>query len=132
MQNRPSKILIVDDEPGLLFSLMAFLEDEGFHVQGTSSGEEALSLLQEEAFDAAIVDVRLPGKDGDDVILEAIETGCTANFIIHTGSADYQLPISLKKLGFTQEDIFLKPISDLDIICQALLQRIKKDEVVEK
>ena len=132
MQNRPPKILIVDDEPGLLFSLMAFLEDEGFNVQGTSSGEEAFSLLENKTFDAAIVDVRLPGKDGDDVILEAIETGCTAKFIIHTGSADYQLPISLKKHGFTQEDIFLKPISDLDIICQALLQRIKNDEVVEK
>ena len=126
------KILIVDDEPGLLFSLMAFLEDEGFHVQGTSSGEEALSMIKSNSFDAIIVDVRLPGKDGDDVIVEALESGSKASFIIHTGSADYQLPMSLKKHGFSQEDIFLKPLPDLDILCQALHKRIKLNEVVEK
>ncbi len=126
MQIKSPKILIVDDEPGLLFSLTAFLEDEGFSVQGTSSGEDALAMIKAEAFDAVIVDVRLPGKDGDDVILEAIESGSKSSFIIHTGSADYQLPKSLKKRGFSQEDIFLKPISDLNVICQALFQRIKK------
>ena len=132
MPIKPYKILIVDDEPGLLFSLMAFLEDEGFLVHGTSSGEDALAMLKKDVFDGVIVDVRLPGKDGDDVILEAIESGSKAKFIIHTGSADYQLPISLINKGFSQEDIFLKPILDLDVICQALIHRIKKDEVVEK
>lgn len=119
-------VLIVDDEPGLLFSLSAFLEDENFTVQRTSSGEEALALLAKENFDAVIIDIRLPGKDGNDVIYEAKMSGYTAIFLIHTGSTDYQIPNSLQQFGINQEDIFLKPLLDLDIFCRTLRKRLTK------
>ncbi len=118
-----TKILLIDDEPGLLYSLTAFLEDEGYQVQSTSTGEEALNNLKYDHFDAVIIDIRLPGKDGNEVILEAIESGCKACFLIHTGSADYQLPQALETYGITQNDIFLKPLADLDVLCQALKAR---------
>jgi len=120
-----TKILLIDDEPGLLFSLTAFLEDEGYHVRSTSTGEDALNNLKDENFDAVIIDIRLPGKDGNEVILEAIESGCKARFLIHTGSADYQLPPALETYGISQNDIFLKPLADLDILCQALNARLQ-------
>jgi len=119
-----AKILIIDDEPGLLFSLTAFLEDEGYSVKSTSSGEDALHNLKDDSFDAVIIDIRLPGKDGNEVMLEAIESGCKARFLIHTGSADYQLPQALQTYGITQSDIFLKPLADLEILCQALDARL--------
>lgn len=115
-----TKILLIDDEPGLIFSLTAFLEDEGYHVQSTSTGEDALHNLKDDHFDAVIIDIRLPGKDGNQVMLEAIESGCKARFLIHTGSADYQLPQALATHGISQSDIFLKPLADLDILCKAL------------
>ncbi len=65
------KVLIVDDETSLLNSLMAFFEDEDFDVTGASSGEEALETLSKEHFDAVIIDMRLPGIDGNEVILQA-------------------------------------------------------------
>lgn len=127
MKDEKKKILIIDDEPGLLFSMVAFLEDEGFTAVGTSSGEEALQHLVTDQYDAVVVDVRLPGIDGNEVILQALAKGCGAKFLIHTGSTDYILPKTLINHGFSQEDIFLKPLPDLDIICQALHKRFKKD-----
>jgi DNA-binding NtrC family response regulator len=126
MPQLPTKILLIDDEPGLIFSLTAFLEDEGYHVQSTSTGEDALYNLQYDHFDAVIIDIRLPGKDGNEVMLEAIESGCKARFLIHTGSADYQLPQALESYGISQSDIFLKPLADLDILCQALKTRFQQ------
>ena len=126
------KILIVDDEPGLLFSLKAYLEDEGYEVEGATSGEEALIILQKSIFDAVIIDVRLPGIDGNEVILEAKRSGNNVAFFIHTGSTDYQLPTSLKNMGFSEEDIFLKPLPDLNIITQILEKKLPKRKNEEK
>lgn len=120
MQGPLHKILIVDDETGLLYSLMAFFEDENFDVKGASSGEEALEILKEEDVDAVIVDMRLPGIDGNEVILQAKELGSKAKFLIHTGSTDYKLPTSLIELGYRQEHIFLKPLADLNILTKSV------------
>ena len=130
--NAQLKVLIVDDEPGLLFSLSAYLEDDGFLVQTTSSGEDALQLLSKEHYDSVIIDIRLPGKDGNEVMFEAIQSGCSACFLIHTGSTDYQIPEKLKQFGLSADDIFLKPLLDLDIICQALRRRLKKGPFTKK
>jgi DNA-binding response OmpR family regulator len=128
----PLKVLIVDDEPGLLFSLSAYLEDDGFLVQTTSSGEDALQLLSKEHYDAVIIDIRLPGMDGNEVIFEAIQSGCLASFLIHTGSTDYQIPEKLQQFGFSADDIFLKPLLDLNIICRTLRRRLKKGPLTKK
>lgn len=120
MQEPLHKILIVDDEAGLLYSLMAFFEDENFDVKGASSGEEALEILKEEDVDAVIVDMRLPGIDGNEVILQAKDLGSKAKFLIHTGSTDYKLPTSLIDLGYRQEHIFLKPLADLSILTETV------------
>lgn len=129
MSNSQIKILVVDDEPGLLYSLLAFLEDEGYRANGASSGEEALTMLSEKTFDAVIVDIRLPGIDGNEVILEARKLGCNAPFLIHTGSTDYQLTSSLKNLGFSQEDILLKPLPDLNILCKVLREKLSSPKL---
>ncbi len=127
MSNSQFKILVIDDEPGLLYSLISFLEDEGYQAHGASSGEEALSMLAQCSYDGAIVDVRLPGIDGNEVILKARKSGCDIPFLIHTGSTDYQLPNSLKNLGFSHLDIFLKPLSDLNILCHAFHKKLQKN-----
>lgn len=125
MLNSQYQILIVDDEPGLLYSLIAYLEDEGFRADGASSGEDALVKIMETDYDAIIVDIRLPDIDGNEVILEAIKCGYKNSFLIHTGSTDYQLPKLLKQRGFTQEDILLKPLPDLDILCKTLQKKLQ-------
>lgn len=126
MTETPARILIVDDEPGLLFSLTAFLEDEGYQVEGTSSGEDALHFLKSSYYDAVVIDIRLPGKDGNEVMLDALQSGCRARFLIHTGSSDYQIPQALASQGISEKDIFLKPLADLEILSQALSSRLRQ------
>src|SRR6202140_985002 len=61
-----SRILVVEDEAHLAEGLRFNLEQEGYSVQVNSNGEEALKRLldDKESFDALILDVMLPGKDG--------------------------------------------------------------------
>jgi len=59
-----SRILIVDDEPGIRQSLTGAFEDEGFTTEAASNGEECLRKLEETAFDLVLLDIWLPGIDG--------------------------------------------------------------------
>jgi DNA-binding response OmpR family regulator len=70
-----SRILIVEDEAHLAQGLRFNFEAEGYAVQTTERGEEALTLLLEkkEKFDALVLDVMLPGKDGFTVARELRE-----------------------------------------------------------
>jgi DNA-binding response OmpR family regulator len=70
-----SRILIVEDEAHLAEGLRFNLEAEGHSVQITSKGEEALALLQKKNdFEALVLDVMLPGKDGFTVARELRES----------------------------------------------------------
>jgi two-component system, OmpR family, alkaline phosphatase synthesis response regulator PhoP len=70
-----SRILVVEDEAHLAQGLRFNLEAEGYSVHVTDKGEEALTLLlnEKEAFDALILDVMLPGKDGFTIARELRE-----------------------------------------------------------
>ncbi len=114
------RILIVDDEVDLLHSLTAFFEDEGFSVWAAASGEEALAILEKEPMDAVIVDMRLPGIDGNETIVKAYALQPSLQFLIHTGATDYQLPSFLRQIGLSEEAVFIKPLADLAALSQAV------------
>lgn len=116
-------ILVVDDEDMIRENLVAFIEDEGFDVVGAASAEEALEILEERKIDMSIVDMRLPGIDGNAFILKAHEINSDIGFIIHTGSTDYVLPASLKEIGVTEGSVFKKPIQDMNLLLDALKSR---------
>ena len=64
-------ILIVEDETVLRESLRDWLTDAGYQVATAEAGEEALETINEQDFSLAILDLRLPGKDGIEVLKEA-------------------------------------------------------------
>lgn len=112
------KILIVDDEDGIRYSLRGILEDEGFEVNEAESGEKALSHLGEERPDLVFLDIWLPGMDGLEVLDRIkkewdwlpvvmisghgnIETAVSA---IKKGAFDFiEKPLSLEKVVITAE-----------------------------
>ena len=61
---RSSRILIVDDEPGIRQSLSGVLEDEGFQVEAVENGEACLDILARSIFELVILDIWMPGIDG--------------------------------------------------------------------
>ncbi len=67
MTDHPT-VLVVDDEVDLLFTIALSLELAGYRVVKASSGEEALGVATAESPDAIVLDLRLPGIDGWEVI----------------------------------------------------------------
>ena len=64
------RVLIIDDETSIRTSMGEFFEDFGFQVHTVGSAEAALAAIAEQDFDVAIVDIRLPGLDGDGLIIK--------------------------------------------------------------
>ncbi len=120
------RVLVADDDFPVLTSLCDFLEDEGFYVHSVGSGEEALEILGQDRFDIGVVDIRLPGMDGNTLMTKAHEIYPGMKFVIYTGSSEYSLPGYLKKLGIRSENVFLKPLLDLRTIVNAIKQLISK------
>jgi DNA-binding NtrC family response regulator len=115
------RILIVDDESLIASSLKVFLEDEGFLVAVAGSGEEALELIKREVeFDVCVMDMRLPGLDGNATIRQLHDMSPQMRFIIHTGSIDYRVPADLQNLGIRADHLFHKPLIDMKPIADAI------------
>lgn len=125
MSGEGLRILVLDDDRMICTLLRGFLEESGFLVRTATGSEEALELLDVERFDAAIVDIRLPGMPGDAFVLQARRVQPAMVFIIHTGSINYQVTPELAEIGIGQEDVIYKPVLDMDDIVRAILRRIK-------
>jgi DNA-binding NtrC family response regulator len=65
-----TKILIIDDEKLVRWSLQQKLGREGYEVESAPTGEEGLNLIREDGFDLVLLDLRLPGMDGVQVLQE--------------------------------------------------------------
>lgn len=94
-------ILIVDDEPDVIFVLKTALERNGYKTRDACNGLEALAQVEEHPPDAIIVDIMMPGLDGHSVNLKLKENPRTADIpvIIITGKGQ------LKELLDIREDI---------------------------
>jgi two-component system KDP operon response regulator KdpE len=64
MLTSPSRVLIVDDEPSIRRALHTTLSGLGFETQEAAGGEQAVSLVRSEHYDAALLDINMPGMGG--------------------------------------------------------------------
>ena len=115
-----TRIIVVDDEKTVLLNLIAYLEDEGFDVIGAENAEQALELIAKEKPDVGIIDLRLPGMNGNELILAVHKLQPSMKVMIHTGSTDYVLPNELETIGICEEQVIHKPVSDMQIICDVI------------
>ncbi|MCP4129529.1 MAG: response regulator [bacterium] len=120
------KLLIIDDEEMVSEMLKDYLEDYGFSVKTAINGEEGLKLIAAEEFDAAIVDIRLPDMDGNDVVMQAHKIRPGIKYFIHTGSLDYRVPEELSKLGLQDDSVLRKPVRDMDIVYNTIVDKVDK------
>lgn len=123
---KAAKILIIDDEELVRINLADYLEDDGFVVKSVSSGEEAIALLCKEHFDVAIVDIRLPGIDGNLFILEAYKLQPDLRYLVHTGSPIYSLPPEITHLGISHVHVFQKPLYDMGVISTKIMDLMQE------
>jgi sigma-B regulation protein RsbU (phosphoserine phosphatase) len=65
-----TRILVVDDDSMMRFNIAAYLEDSGYNVAEAVDGSEAIVALRDEPPDLVLCDLRMPGRDGLDVMRE--------------------------------------------------------------
>jgi DNA-binding NtrC family response regulator len=114
------RVLVIDDEPAIRDSLSAFLEDYGFCATPCGSAEEAQSLMNENPYDVCVVDLRLPGLSGEELVMLASKSHPHQRYIIHTGSISYNLPEKLQRVGMRPEHVFHKPVRVLSLLVQCI------------
>ena len=102
-------ILIVDDERGIRETLRAVLEDEGFEVETSASGEECLKTLERRTFGCVLLDVWLPGIDGLETLSLMRERGTDAAVVMISGHGTIETAVRATKLGAF--DFIEKPLS---------------------
>jgi two-component system cell cycle response regulator len=130
------KVLIVDDEPDTLEILQALLGIEGYHVINASTGEEGVEKAQKERPEVILMDINLPGIDGNEALRRIRENNPLQCVIMLTAFATVENAILALKEGAT--DFVKKPFENehlLHIVNQALEKSralIEKDKLEEE
>src|SRR3979490_2849016 len=73
MSDQARHVLLVEDETPLRQAIAEQLSDRGYHVEQAESGEIAVALLADFAFDITLTELRLPGIDGAAVVARAVD-----------------------------------------------------------
>jgi two-component system response regulator PilR (NtrC family) len=129
MADTQKHLLIVDDEAALRSAIAERLADHGFAVVQAGSGEEALPLLAEFAFDILITDLKLPGIGGREVLDAAVERYPDIIAIVITGYGTVKDAVDAIKHGAA--DFVTKPFQFdalLHVVQSAVEQRRLKSE----
>jgi two-component system OmpR family response regulator len=107
-------ILIVDDEDTLRHFLKLTLEDEGYRVSEAADGQAALDLLENDTFDLALVDLRMAGVDGLEVMRLFRQQSPETQIIILTGYAS--VPSAVEALRHGAHDYLTKPFDTAELL----------------
>jgi two-component system response regulator PhoP len=117
------RILVVEDEPALQEQVRAGLEAQSYTVDSTGDGKEALYLATEYPYDAAIVDIGLPGLSGLDIIGRLRARGSHLPILVLTARARWQDKVQGLETG--ADDYLTKPFEMEELLARlkALLRR---------
>jgi DNA-binding NtrC family response regulator len=122
------KILIADDEIKFLDSLAKRLELRGFEVTKAENGEAALDCAEKSRFDLAMIDLKMPGANGQQVLEVLKKTNAYVEVVIMTGHGSAEAAGECMKLGafsYLPKPYELEKI--LEILRQAYAARLKKE-----
>jgi two-component system alkaline phosphatase synthesis response regulator PhoP len=121
-----SRILLIEDEPGLVLTVSDLLTAEGHQVSVATDGEAGLQTAAEGRFDAIVLDVMLPKKGGFEVCRELRQRGVDTAILMLTAKAQVTDRVVGLKLG--ADDYLAKPFDPAELIArlEALLRRVQK------
>lgn len=124
------KILIVDDERNIRLTLKYCLESEGYEVDVAVNGEEGLEILlnEKKKYDLILLDIKMPGKNGMEVLKELRDNGNMSNIIIMTAYGTIKEAVTAIKLNAI--DFITKPFTPEQI--KTLVTKVFSRENLEE
>jgi DNA-binding response OmpR family regulator len=121
-------ILIVDDEKNILLTLSQSLEVLQLEMDTATNGEEALIKLKQRDFGLMLLDIRMPGMDGIEVLRQVREIRPDIGVIMITAHGTIELAVEAMKLGAV--DFIQKPFSAVEI--RELVSRVLDREMLDE
>ena len=121
---RPTRILIVDDEPSIIELLTAYLDKEGYEVSAAQDGPSAVELARTIEPDIVVLDIMLPGLDGIEVLRE-LRRESDVYVILLTAKTEEMDKIIGLSVG--ADDYVTKPFSPREVVARikAALRRLR-------
>lgn len=111
-----SKILIADDEKTIRDIFLRFLTLQGYEVSLAESGSDAIAKLSAGSFDMLIMDLKMPGTKGVEILREMQKNEKSVVVIILTGSVDAEDSQDLKEVGCDVKEILYKPVDLFELL----------------
>ena len=135
MSTEHTKILIVDDEEIVRESLGGWLEKDGYTVSAAPDGPTAIERLQHEPWSILLVDMKMPGMDGLQVLDEALKRQPSTVVVIMTAYATVETAVSAIKRG--AYDYLVKPFDpeELSLMIQKIVRQqelVRENETLRK
>lgn len=121
MLSHPGKVLIVDDETNIRHGLRTLLSKDGHQVRDAATAEEALELLKTFPVEAAVVDIRMPGMPGTELLAEIRQRWPHVAVVLLTGHGTLESAMTAIKEG--AHDYLLKPAQPAairEVVAEAL------------
>ncbi len=111
------QLMLVDDEERFLSTTKKLLEREGYSVLTATDGSQALEMLRRKRVHVVILDVKMPGMDGNEILVQIKRQYPMTEVIMLTGHATVASAVDGLKSGAS--DYLMKPIDVHDLIAKA-------------
>jgi DNA-binding NtrC family response regulator len=131
MEKSKIRVLVVDDEEGVLQSLKTHLELDGYKVEVSDSASGALEKVRDRAFHIVLADINMPGMDGIELLEEIKKLRGETIVIMITAYSSLMKVVNSRVFGAA--DYVLKPFRDLaelDLVIERSYQQILRWEKV--
>jgi two-component system, OmpR family, alkaline phosphatase synthesis response regulator PhoP len=124
-----SRILLIEDEPGLVLTLSDLLVAEGYHVAAARDGPTGLAIATSQKLDVIILDVMLPGKSGFEVCRDVRQAGVDVGILMLTAKTQVNDRVAGLQIG--ADDYVTKPFDPSELLARigALLRRVRKENL---
>ena len=122
------KIFVIDDDEFSLENLSISLSSSKFEVTKTGNSEEALQILKNNIFDVAILDLKLQGTTGIDIIEEVKNNGTLTKYILITGYSEEEAFLKANRIGVSE--ILKKPYDELQL--HSTIDRLMHVKAIEE
>src|SRR5687768_2663754 len=125
-----SRILLVEDDPGVVLVVSDLLRAEGHEVEAVSDGRAGLQRTQEGNFDLLILDIMLPGMNGVDLCQTVRQQGFEGAILMLTARGQVADRVEGLKTG--ADDYLVKPFNPDELLAriEALLRRIHRKQSI--